>query len=353
MPSSKSNSASLRALDTWPWPRGYYATAIENLRNAGARTIGMDVDLSSRADASQDAKLARVIAARPDSVVLPVFLQPVRAAGGGFDLIEVQPNERLRQGALFASVNLIAEADGVLRKGYFGFESASGLRPSMAAALAGRASARSDAYYIDFGIALPTLTRLSFADVLANKFDPKLVAGRNILIGATALELGDEFAVPVHGIASGIFLHALSYESILQGRMLMRPSLLFALLISLFVIAILGRERRQWSWLSVMAPALRRLRACLRRTARGANHLAGQPGRDAHIGGATSVLGAHRRLRTRAPRPRDLSPARAERTPTRIGGARREGQLRRHHRHRRCGSHRIVQRARRDAARSR
>src|SRR5258706_16320114 len=124
----------------------------------------------------------------------------------------------------------------------------------MAAALAGGASPRSDAFYIDFGVSLPTVTRLSFADVLANKFDPKLVAGRNILIGATALELGDEFAVPVHGIASGVFLHALSYESIVQNRTLVRPSLLFVLLIALVVIAVLGREREHWSWASVLAP---------------------------------------------------------------------------------------------------
>jgi signal transduction histidine kinase/CHASE2 domain-containing sensor protein len=247
------DSASLRALDSWPWPRGYYATAIENLRNAGARNVGMDVDFSGRADPSEDAKLARVIAASNASVILPVFMQPMRNANGSFDLTEVQPNDRLRQGALFASVNLLPEADGVLRKGYFGFATPAGLRPSMAAALAGGA-ARTDAYYIDFGVSLPTVTRLSFADVLANKFDRKLVAGRNILIGATALELGDEFAVPVQGIASGVHLHALSYESIVQNRTLVRPSLLFVLLIALVVIAILGRERDQWSWLSVLAP---------------------------------------------------------------------------------------------------
>ena len=44
------DSASLRALDSWPWPRGYYATAIESLRRAGAHTIGMDIDFSGRGD---------------------------------------------------------------------------------------------------------------------------------------------------------------------------------------------------------------------------------------------------------------------------------------------------------------
>ena len=248
------DSASLRTLDSWPWPRGYYAKAIDNLRAAGAHNIGIDIDVSSHADAGEDAKLARTIAAASGGVLLPVFMQPTREADGRMHLVEIRPNDRLRNGALFANVNLWPEADGVLRKGYFTHSTAAGLRASMASALAGGASPRTDAYYIDFGVELPTITRLSFAVVLANKFDAKLIAGRNIIIGATALELGDEFAVPVHGIASGIYLHALSYESIVQHRTLVRPSLLFTLLIALVVIAVLGREHRQWSWLSVLAP---------------------------------------------------------------------------------------------------
>ncbi len=248
------DSGSLRQLDSWPWPRGYYATAIDNLRRAGAHNIGIDIDVSSHADAIEDAKLARTIANADGSVILPVFMQPTRGADGRMQLVEIRPNDRLRDGALFANVNLLPEADGVLRKGYFTLSTAAGLRPSLAAARAGNAVPRTDAYYIDFGVELETITHLSFADVLANKFDPKLVAGRNIIIGASALELGDEFAVPVHGIASGIYLHALSYESIVQRRMLVRPSLFFTLLIALLVIAVLGREHQKWSWLSVLAP---------------------------------------------------------------------------------------------------
>lgn len=248
------DASSLHKLDTWPWPRGYYAQAIENLRRAGARNIGIDVDFSGHADPGEDAKLANAIVEAHGAVILPVFMQPARQLDGSKKLTEILPNDRLRQGAFFASVNLIPETDGVLRKGYFALETGEGLRPSLAAALRGAVSPRTDAFYIDFGISLPTITRLTFADVLANNFDPKLVAGRNILIGATALELGDEFAVPVHGIASGIYLHALSYESIVQDRTLVRPSLLFTLLIALLVIAILGRERKEWSWVSVLAP---------------------------------------------------------------------------------------------------
>lgn len=249
------DSASLHKLDTWPWPRGYYAQAIDNLRRAGARNIGIDVDFSGKAaDAVEDMKFAKAIADSNGSVILPVFMQPTRLADGRTSLIEVRPNERLRGGAILANVNLVPERDGVLRKGQYTVSTDAGLRASMAAALTGSASTRLDAFYIDFGIAVPTIPKISFADVMAGTFDAKLVAGRNIIIGATALELGDEFAVPVRGIASGVHLHALSYESIVQQRTLVRPSLLFTLLLALLVVVILGRVHKEWSWLSVLAP---------------------------------------------------------------------------------------------------
>jgi CHASE2 domain-containing sensor protein len=42
------------------------------------------------------------------------------------------------------------------------------------------------------------------------------VRGKKMMIGATALELGDEFATPV-GLLPGVIIHALAYESIADG----------------------------------------------------------------------------------------------------------------------------------------
>src|SRR5262249_45211350 len=152
--------------------------AIENLRNAGAKIIGIDVDFSSRGTPGEDAKLARAIEAGAGDVILPVFVQPERQSGGATELVEVQPDEALRKGALFASVNLIADPDGQLRKSHLGFSSDKGFRPSMAAVLAGEAAPMGDAFLIDFAIDEEKITRLSFIDVLAGTFDKSLVDGR-------------------------------------------------------------------------------------------------------------------------------------------------------------------------------
>ena len=51
------DARSLRALNVWPWPRGYHATVIENLVGSGTRRVAFDVDFSSRSVITGDARM--------------------------------------------------------------------------------------------------------------------------------------------------------------------------------------------------------------------------------------------------------------------------------------------------------
>ena len=55
------DARSLEELDTWPWPRSYYAEVIDRLFAAGASEIALDVDLSSSADPAGDAALVAAL----------------------------------------------------------------------------------------------------------------------------------------------------------------------------------------------------------------------------------------------------------------------------------------------------
>jgi predicted signal transduction protein with EAL and GGDEF domain len=214
------DAASLRAFDDWPWPRDRYARVLENLRARGAEVVAFDVDFSAQSnDAAGDAAFAAAIAPNADQVVLPTFVQSSRSAGRA-ELVETAPRASFAGDAALASVNLVPERDGRLRRGWYGLDLGSGYRPSMASALADGPYGSTRSYEIDFGIDPRGIDRLSFIDVYNNDFDAAFVRGRRILIGATAVELGDEFAVPVYRILPGAVLHALSYESIVQGRAL-------------------------------------------------------------------------------------------------------------------------------------
>jgi signal transduction histidine kinase len=88
----------------------------------------------------------------------------------------------------------------------------------MAGVLAGSDPARPDVFLIDYSIDPRSIPRLSYIDILTGRFDAAAVAGKKVLVGATALELGDRFAVPKHGILAGVEIQALAYSSLVRDR---------------------------------------------------------------------------------------------------------------------------------------
>ncbi|MEO1252870.1 MAG: CHASE2 domain-containing protein [Pseudomonadota bacterium] len=232
---------SLNKEANWPWPRDRYAEAILNLQDAGAALIAFDVDFSSRSDLAGDASFVDALSLRPGEVALPVFWQWSHRSGDAGEIIRTTPHAVFLQDAVVASVTMTPEKNGVVRRGWSGFQDGDEFRPSIAATLAGTPGAGSETFYIDYSIDASKIPRLSFHDVINGDFDGAVVKGKNILIGATALELGDEFATPVDGVVPGVDLHALSYESLVQNRALTRPHSALPLLFAFVVIVVLNR----------------------------------------------------------------------------------------------------------------
>lgn len=240
------DGASLEAAEVWPWERDRYATVVRNLEAAGAKLIGFDVDFSARSTPEMDQALANAIADAPGRVALATFVQPASRGVASDVMIENAPLAMLSRDSLLASVNVAADPDGQIRRYLRGFSTDEDYRPTMAALLAGQPHGETAPFLVDFGIQPSSIPTLSFHDVYENRFDPALVRGRVILIGATALELGDNLATPRHGIVPGIMVHALAYESLVQGRALygLSPPLILVLVFAVaFVLRPLRRPR--------------------------------------------------------------------------------------------------------------
>lgn len=211
------DAASVRAAGQWPWDRERYAHAIRNLQNAGAEVVAFDVDFSAASNATSDGTLRAAIERRPGSVVLPTFVQSASdAARDG--VIENSPLKSLADQALLASVNVPVDDDGRVRRYQYGFGEGNSHRASIGALLANGAPGRTGSFLVDYGIRAETVPHLSFQDVYAGRFNPAQVRGHKVLVGATALELGDEFATPLRGTLNGVYLHALAYESLRARR---------------------------------------------------------------------------------------------------------------------------------------
>ena len=233
------DTESLRAAGQWPWSRERFARAIDNLRAAGAAVVAFDVDFSARSEAAADAEFARAIDDAQGTVILPTFVQP--SANG---LVENIPLSTLSDGAVFSSVNIPIDSDGRVRRYHYGFNVDGAYRSSLAATLTGTHYGDTSSFLLDYGVRASSIDRLSFEDVYNGDFDPTRVQGRAVLIGAVALELGDEFATPVAPAVPGVVLHALAYENIVQGRTLLQLSSLVSYLIAFVALLVLWPRKR-------------------------------------------------------------------------------------------------------------
>ena len=242
------DAESLQELDVWPWPRAHHADVLNRLIDAGVEMVAFDVDFSSASTPADDAVLEEALARSAGRVIVPAFMQRVGREDGPAEFTLSLPLTRFARHATVASVNVQPDSDGVLRR-------VSALIPwgdtrlvSLGALLTQRRDLPEAGFYFDFGIRVEDVPRISFADVFAGRFDESMVRGKRVIIGATAVELGEQLAVPAYGILPGPVVQAMAYETIAQDRMIARIGPLPVLLVSLLLILGLTERFVGWSW---------------------------------------------------------------------------------------------------------
>src|SRR5262245_28627468 len=215
------DAPSLEAVGVWPWPRQIHAQLIDRLESAGASDIAFDVDFSSPSNPVSDRAFVDALQRAGGSVVLASFKQLAKSRAQGTTLHVNRPLPQFGQHAWSAIVNVAAEADGLVRRYPFGDTVDGKFLPSLGALLAGRYQATDAPLRIDFSIGANSVATISSVDILRG--DPtalSLVKDRKVVIGGTAIELGDRFYVPNGRIISGALLQVLAAETILQDRSL-------------------------------------------------------------------------------------------------------------------------------------
>ncbi len=251
---------SLRRLGQWPWPRGHHALVLDRLVEAGAARVAFDVSFSSPSDPGQDRLLAAAAERAGGRLLLPVFQQRHVDGGNHASLVVDRPLPQLFPDIAVASINVRPDGDGIVRSLPVTDRLGGTDVPFMATALLGAdPTDPAQSYDIDFGINPYTVPRLSFADVLVGQFDPAVVAGRSVLVGATAVELGDVLAVPRWGNLAGPFVIATGFESLAQGRAIRAldaPWFVFALC---FAAALAPAASRGGRPISSLLPAIAQL----------------------------------------------------------------------------------------------
>lgn len=240
------DSPSIEAVGVWPWPRQVHAELIDKLESAGASDIAFDVDFSSPSNPAADQAFTNALQRAGGSVVLPSFKQLVMSSGRETTVHINRPLPQFSKHAWSAIVNVVAETDGLVRRYPYGDTLDGRFLPSLGALLAGRYETTDAPLRIDFSIRANSVPTISYVDVLrGNPAAVSMLKDRKIIIGGTAIELGDRFYVPNGRIVSGALLQVLAAETIVQGRALHPPSIVVTLgslgILVLVMIALWGR----------------------------------------------------------------------------------------------------------------
>lgn len=237
------DSASLARVGVWPWPRAVHGEILDRLMELAARDVAFDIDFSARSTDEGDAAFAAALNRAGGFTYLAAFQQP---DGGSDRIVLNQPIAPFMAEAVPVLVNVETERLGLIDRVPYGLGTDKGVLLSLATALAA-SPPRTDDLYIDFGIDTQTIPRVSVADLLDGRVPAELIAGRQVIVGASAIELRDQFAVPRFGFVAGPLIQALAAETLKAGRALRDwgfwPGLVAALLLALG-LSPLGRRVR-------------------------------------------------------------------------------------------------------------
>ncbi|MEM8725459.1 MAG: EAL domain-containing protein [Pseudomonadota bacterium] len=208
---------SLQELEEWPWPRSHYAKAIRELDRLGAAQIAFDVEFSARSSPEEDARLAEAFAEISQPAILPTFRQ-VNQADAQQTITEALPIPQFREHTFIASVNVDPSADGRIIRYPNGTVTNGTARPSLANMLAKSGGAVDTAFRVDQAIDVTSIPRVSFIDLIEGRVPRSAVADKQVVIGATAIELFDRYPTALFGVQPGVVIQVQAAETLLQGR---------------------------------------------------------------------------------------------------------------------------------------
>lgn len=246
------DAKSLHRLQSWPWPRRYHAQLLDTLRGMGVKDVFYDVDFSSESNPKDDQALALALASYPrDRILLPAFVQP-RSSLEKDHLVTTRPLPELRKHSTLVSVNLHPDSDGLVRRigSPWRLDDEQLIPASIRMAGAGPYQNQ----LIDYSIRPESIPRISFADVLAGKFNPNLLRNKHIIVGATAVELGDALPVPVYVSLPGSVVQALSYLTLREGGLHATPrtvNLTVSFCLALFMAFVFRRAGWRGAFLTI------------------------------------------------------------------------------------------------------
>ena len=204
---------SLREVGRWPWSRRQQAYIIDRLTEAGAKRTFLDIIIGGRSTRADDNLFVKATD-RAGNVVLPMaprgstgfgepdFLPPaVHGKRVELGLIDVQYN--YQSAAWRLNYSRIVKGEQVA---------------SFAAKLANVNGKPGQKFMLDYSIDPSSVPVIAAADVLAGRFNPGMVKGKDVIIGTSSEGIGDQYFLPGWGRTAGAYIHIIGAETLKAGK---------------------------------------------------------------------------------------------------------------------------------------
>ena len=235
---------SLRSVGRWPWPRRNHAEIVRKLSSSGAKRIFFDIVFDARTDKVDDESLAQAIQ-QSGRVVLPVR---GKAGPNGLEEADAQPIPMLSHVAELASITVNYNYQNAVWQLPYAVSHKDKLIPSFAAALANRRDLSTSWFPADYSLVPTSIPTIGAEKVLQGDFDPRLVRGKDVVIGTNAEATGDLYFIPGVGKMGGAYVHIIGAETLKSGKPISlgwAPAFLLSLAISAFAALRLQGPRQQ------------------------------------------------------------------------------------------------------------
>lgn len=246
---------SLQAIGQWPWPRSVHARVLDGLTKAGALDVFFDIDFAFATTGVEDRAFEDALRDAGGSTYLAVFSQYARANGGADgDIAYNLPYIPFRNESWPVAVNVPSDPDGLVRRYFVDQLINDEVLPTAASLMANVFGTSGDMFAVNFALQADSIPTYSVIDLLNGAVDNNAFAGRSVVIGAHALELRDNFAVPAQGILPGSAIHALAAETLIMGRVPQnfgRMPVLTWLIVALVLLQIRSRKTRPWAMIGL------------------------------------------------------------------------------------------------------
>jgi adenylate cyclase len=257
------------------WPRSLHADALENLQEAGAKGVAMDILFVEESE--EDEELASALSRMP--VILATNPENLVGSENGvptFETVEAPPASLQAGGSSLGHILFPEDSDGVARRVPLVVRDANGREyPALSLAalylfflqeppeqlpldggslyVLGREVPLGEAasMRINFVGGADHFDFISYGDVISGQFDPDVVRNKVVLVGETAAGTGDRHETPVSSAPlPGLYLHANALDTLLRARFLQEVGGVGTLLsmLALGAIAALALPRLNLRW---------------------------------------------------------------------------------------------------------